>query len=228
MGFRAKRKYRQITIAGDSSQRLHDDGVREVTHLFPYISEPPRRISLNRNFRQSKPLAALSAAFRTFTDRGELPNQQQCDAPLYTYDDPAEFAEFAAAKIGGLPDAASVVVISPSLETARSWYAAIGPSLESAFRNPIVADRGRLTERLKTHFTSALEAKGLEFDVAVIPDVSEFDETDEIALNALYVAVSRPRHAILLGCTRSQTRHKVIEQLCERRDLVPARCTSTD
>jgi DNA helicase IV len=41
--------------------------------------------------------------------------------------------------------------------------------------------------------------KGLEFDVAIIPDISEFNDADPIALNALYVAVSRPRHAILLG-----------------------------
>ena len=68
MGSGAKRKYRQITVAGDRSQRLHADGVSEITVLFPYISEPVRQISLDRNFRQSKSLAALSACFRVFTD----------------------------------------------------------------------------------------------------------------------------------------------------------------
>jgi hypothetical protein len=220
MGFRAKRKYRQITVSGDRSQRLHADGVTNVTDLFPYISESVRHIFLDRNFRQSKPLAALSACFRTFTEDGKFKKQEPCGAPIYTYDRQAEFAEFAAAKIADLPEAANVVVISPNFEMARSWYAAIGPSLESAFRNPIVSDRARLTERLKTHFTTSLEAKGLEFDVALIPDISEFNETDPIELNALYVAVSRPRHAILLGCRSSCLGHKVVKQLCDRGDLV--------
>jgi len=125
-----------------------------------------------------------------------------------------------AAKLTALPDTASVVVISPSWETAQAWFDRIGPSLESAFRNPIVSDRARLTERLKTHFTTALDAKGLEFDVAVVPDISEFSDADPIALNGLYVAVSRPRHAILLGCRHSTVGHKVVKQLCHRGDLV--------
>jgi len=213
-------------FAGDRSQRLHANGVSKITDLFPYISEPVRQISLDRNFRQSKSLAALSACFRALTDGGELPKQEPCDAPVYIYDDQTEFAEFAAARIGGLPDAASVAIISPNFETARNWYGEIGPSLERAFRNPIISDRARLTERLKTHFTAPLEAKGLEFDVVLIPDISEFDEKDRIEFNSLYVSVSRPRHAVLLGCRSSRTGHYAMKQLCERGDLVPTRCAS--
>ena len=69
--------------------------------------------------------------------------------------------------------------------------------------------------------------KGLEFDVAVIPDISEFDDNDPIDLNGLYVAVSRPRHAVLLGCKSSRAAHKVMKQLCERGDLIPYRCASS-
>jgi hypothetical protein len=175
-----------------------------------------RQISHDRNFRQSKPLAALSACFRAFTNGGEPPKKQACGAPVHTYASQIEFTEFAAAKIATLPDAASVVVISPNLESAQRWYSVLGPSLESTFRNPILSDRARLTERLKTHFTTPLEAKGLEFDVALVPDISEFGETDSIELNGLYVAVSRPRHAILLGCKSSRTEHKVMKQLASR------------
>jgi len=114
MDFCAKRKYRQITVAGDLSQRLHADGVSTITDLFPYISQPVRQISLDRNFRQSKSLAALSACFRSVTEGGELPKQEPCRAPVYIYDDRAKFAELAAAKIGMLPDATSIVVISPN------------------------------------------------------------------------------------------------------------------
>jgi len=77
-------------------------------------------------------------------------------------------------KIGALPGPASVAVICPTPDTVRAWFELMAPSLESAFRNPIISDRGRLTERLKTHFTTPTEAKGLEFDVAVVPDLSDF------------------------------------------------------
>ena len=220
MGLRAKRKYRQITVAGDGGQRLHDSGVTQIANSFPYITEPVRQISLDRNFRQSKWLAQLSNSFRSFTEGGGPGAEEPCGAPLHSYEDELEYAEFVASKISGLPDAASVVVISPTRETAQSWFDRIGPSLESAFRNPIVSDRARLTERLKTHFTTSLDAKGLEFDVAVIPDISEFSDADPIALNGLYVAVSRPRHAILLGCRRSKAEHNVVKQLRHRGDLV--------
>jgi transcriptional regulator with XRE-family HTH domain len=222
MGFRAKRKYRQITVAGDVSQRLHVGGIERLANAFPYIAEPIRQITLDTNFRQSKSLARLSNCFRTFTDGGaRLPCGEPCGAPVYTYDDQQEFAEFVASKISALPGAASVVVISPTSETVRTWFDMMAPSLESAFRNPIISDRARLTERLKTHFTTPLEAKGLEFDVAVVPDISEFSDKDPIDLNGLYVAVSRPRYAIRLGCNRSRISHNVVKQLCSQGDLSP-------
>ena len=68
MGFRAKRKYRQITVAGDTGQRLHADGVSNIATLFPYISGPVRQISLNTNYWQSNSLASFTLSFRGFTD----------------------------------------------------------------------------------------------------------------------------------------------------------------
>jgi hypothetical protein len=220
MGFRAKRKYRQITVAGDAGQRLHAGGVTNIAAAFPYVSESVRQISLETNFRQSKWLAQLSSCFRSFTQGGTSARAgEPCDAPLYAYDDRKEFAEFLAAKISALPDAASVVVIAPTAEAVQDWFDMMAPSLESAFRNPIISDRARLTERLKTHFTTPLEAKGLEFDIAVVPDISDFDETNAIALNGLYVAVSRPRHGLLLGSDTSEVHRSVIRQLCDNGDL---------
>ena len=229
MGFRAKRKYRQITVAGDESQRLHVGGIEQIANAFPYVGEPIRQITLDTNFRQSKPLARLSNCFRAFTGgRVERPCEEPCGAPIYTYDDQKRLAEFMASKISALPGTASVVVISPTPDRVRTWFESMAPSLESAFRNPIISNRARLTERLKTHFTTPLEAKGLEFDVAVVPDVSEFSDADPIDLNGLYVAVSRPRHAVLLGCNRSKIAHKVIKQLCDRGDLSPVSLSAVE
>jgi DNA helicase IV len=229
MGFRAKRKYRQITVAGDGSQRLHAGGIERIDRAFPYISESVRQIALDKNFRQSKWLAQLSNRFRGFTNGGiDYNGKEPCRAPIHAFDDRREFAGYIVSKISLLPGAASVVVISSTVETARSWFNLMAPSLESAFRNPIVSDRARLTERLKTHFTTPLEAKGLEFDVAVVPDISEFNEVDAISLNGLYVAVSRPRHALLLGCERSSLGHMVVKQLLDRGDLAPVWLSADD
>lgn len=222
MGFRAKRKYRQITVAGDTSQRLHAGGIDRIGNAFPFVTDPVRQINLDINFRQSKPLAQLSNCFRMFTDPKTQRPKEPCNAPLHMFAETKEIADFLASKISALPGAASVVVIAPTPEMVRQWFDLMAPTLESAFRSPIVSDRARLTERLKTHFTTPLAAKGLEFDVAVLPDISQFNEADPIALNGLYVAASRPRHAILLGCNILQATHKVVQRLCDRGDLFPA------
>jgi DNA helicase IV len=227
MGFRAKRKYRQITIAGDKSQRLHAGGVERVENAFPFVTDSVRQITLDVNFRQSKPLAHLSACFRTFTDGAAERAKEPCVAPLHVFADQQEFADFLVSKISALPNAASVVVIAPTKETARNWFDRMASGLESSFRNPIVSDRARLTERLKTHFTTPLEAKGLEFDVAVVPDISEFDSENPIHVNGLYVAVSRPRHAILVGCNSSMVEHKIVKQLCDQGDLLETESVET-
>jgi hypothetical protein len=221
MGYRATRKYRQITVAGDASQRLHAGGIGQIANAFQYVREPVRQISLETNHRQTKWLAELSNRFRAFTEGGGLLAGPPCRAPLHTYQYRQNFAEFVASRITGLPEAASVVVICATEETVRGWFGMMAPTLGSRFRNPIISDRARLTERLKTHFTTPLQAKGLEFDVAVVPNIAEFSDAGPIALNGLYVGVSRPRYALLLGCEAPHAAHNVVKQLCLRSDLIP-------
>ncbi len=220
MGFRAKRKYRQITAAGDASQRLHEGGAINISSTFPYITDPIRQIKLDKNFRQSEALARLSQRFRVFTDLTEKLNAGPCGAPLHTYTDRAKFSEFAVQRIGTLPRTARVAFICPNKEKALAWFDLMAPSLESEFREPIVSDRARLTERFKTHFTTPLDAKGLEFDVVILPDISEFGHDNPIDVNGLYVAVSRPRHAILLGYDSANPKHNIADQLRRDGDLV--------
>jgi superfamily I DNA/RNA helicase len=47
------------------------------------------------------------------------------------------------------------------------------------------------------------ETKGLEFDVVILPDLGAFDLENEIGLNQAYVAISRPKHALFIGCNSS-------------------------
>jgi superfamily I DNA/RNA helicase len=46
------------------------------------------------------------------------------------------------------------------------------------------------------------EVKGLEFDFIVVPDAGALDyPDDEASRRALYVAVTRARHQVVLACT---------------------------
>ena len=221
MSFRAKAKYRQITVSGDVSQRLHRDGVAKLANAFPYISGTIRQVTLDENFRQNGSLAHLSSCFRAFTESADEIPKDACGAPVFIYDDPETMADFIVSKVANIPGEASLVIIASRPDEVRKWFDIMASNLEGLFRNPIISDRHRLTERLRTHFTTPLEAKGLEFDVAVIPNVSAFSDTDLLELNALYVGVSRPRHAVLLGCERSmKSSHRVVRELTRLGHLV--------
>lgn len=50
--------------------------------------------------------------------------------------------------------------------------------------------------RFYVHFTTALDAKGLEFDATIVPWIGRLDLADSVVANALYVAISRPRQQL--------------------------------
>jgi DNA helicase IV len=88
----------------------------------------------------------------------------------------------------------------PSEQETRRWYDLLREDLAAYHRPALLSHRDDLTRRNDIHFTEVREAKGLEFDVVIIPDLAAFDLQSVIGRNQLYVAVSRPRHALLLGC----------------------------
>ncbi|TPI59849.1 hypothetical protein FJ420_21370 [Mesorhizobium sp. B3-1-3] len=200
MGYKALPKYWLVTVSGDASQRLHRDGLAEVQRAFPQIAMRHASVLLDRNMRQTGPLAALSACFRSLTevDGGQMVGA--CNAPLDVYEDPAEFARMAIDRIVALPETASVAVICADDQDVDRWFALMHGDLDANFRNPMISDHSKLTMRFHTHFTTPVEAKGLEFDVVVIPNLAAYDGSDAVGRNSLYVAVSRPRHALLMGC----------------------------
>lgn len=223
MSSRAKIKYRQVTVAGDASQRLHRVGISNVSDVFPRMIDI-REITLTENFRQTKVLARFSRRIRSFTEERTLVDDGgSCRIPLHIFDNRQEFADVAASMIADLPETATVAVITSTRADAQMWFDVTAGALQSAFRHPIVSDRARLTERFRTHFTTPLDVKGLEFDAAIIPDISAYDGDDRIAVNGLYVAVSRPRHGLLVGCSTVGLQSRVVKDLVESHDLVPQR-----
>ncbi|TPK87004.1 hypothetical protein FJ936_06555 [Mesorhizobium sp. B2-4-13] len=200
MGYKALPKYWLVTVSGDASQRLHRDGLAEVQRAFPQIAMRHASVLLDRNMRQTGPLAALSACFRSLTEADGGQIVSACNAPLEVYEDPEEFARMAIDRIVALPETASVAVICADDQDVDRWFALMHGDLDANFRNPMISDHSKLTMRFHTHFTTPVEAKGLEFDAVVIPNLAAYDGSDAVGRNSLYVAVSRPRQALLMGC----------------------------
>lgn len=95
---------------------------------------------------------------------------------------------------------ATVAVICPSEANALEWYNLLQEDLAAYHRPALLSHRDDLTRRVDIHFTEVRETKGLEFDVVVIPDLGLFRLDTVIGRNQLYVAVTRPKHALLMGC----------------------------
>ncbi|CAO3404290.1 hypothetical protein [Azospirillum palustre] len=205
MGLRARPKYRQITVAGDLHQQLHRDGVRDFGRAFPYLQKSPAKHFLSENKRQRGALADLSHAFRRVVQGdSRLDEPVPARAPLYRYEDANAFARLAVEYLTELPREATVAVICRDDVDVNAWFARMSEGLEEQFRQPTISDRARLTERFATHFTTPLSAKGLEFDVVIVPDLSAFNLSDGIDANGAYVALSRPRYALIVGTSTEE------------------------
>ncbi len=204
---------RRLAAEIDRRVRLADNEIIDL--------EPNEKRMLDRNMRQDLPLANLSAAIRSLSVADERLERKSCEAPLDIFKKAQEFAERVTDQIIALPEAASVAVICANDQEVRYWFDLMFDDLNGGFRNPMISDHSKLTTRFVTHFTTPAEAKGLEFDAVIVPDISAFDFNDPVGLNAFYVAVSRPRHAIILGCNEKLANVSVISQLLRDRDLVP-------
>jgi len=208
MGMTAAAPYYQITLSGDRKQRLQVAGTEAYDNLFPKVSRQNhnRAFFLDHNFRQRNELAALSAGFRKLIQGDHTAIYEGGDVlrsiPLHIYSSAEQMADFMLRKIRLIPRNATIAVICPAVADAEKWFKLLEDELSSHHRPPRLSRRGDLTRRVNVHFTEVGETKGLEFDVVVAPDFTSFAMDTEIGRNQAYVAVSRPRHAIILGCSR--------------------------
>jgi hypothetical protein len=91
---------------------------------------------------------------------------------------------------------ASVLVVCRSPLTARRLVA----PLRAEVPTRLVFD-GRFLARGPAQVTTVDEVKGLEFDFVVVPDAGSRDYPDDPASRrAMYVAVTRARHQVVLAC----------------------------
>jgi DNA helicase IV len=122
-------------------------------------------------------------------------------------------AEYIERQIRSVPRNATVAVIAPNMDEAEFWFKLLEDELSSGHRPPRLSRRDDLTRRVNVHFTEVKETKGLEFDVTVIPDFGAFSLSTEIGRNQAYVAISRPKQSLILGCHEKNATLPEIEVL---------------
>jgi hypothetical protein len=233
MGMTALSTYHQITLSGDSCQRLHADGIQNHQNLFPFVPRSYRNkpIFLDQNFRQREELAEFSAGFR-FVLQGDVrfkfaEDSARSPATVYTFSSREKMAQLVLHRVRYANANTTIAVIAPSLTEAELWYDLLEQDLAAYHRPALLSRREDLTRRFDVHFTDAREVKGLEFNVVIIPDLGAFALGNEIGRNEAYVAISRPRQALLLGCNEQLKADAELQKLVRTKLIefteIPAR-----
>jgi hypothetical protein len=225
MGMTATSAYHQITLSGDRSQRLQSAGAEIYDDLFPWVprSQQNTSIFLDYNFRQREELAALSSGFRFFIQNNRSVAFQTEDessrAAIYKYGARERMADFILQQLRSVPQHASIAVITPTVDDAQTWFDFLEEDLAAYHRPALMSRRDDLTRRLNIHFTEVRETKGLEFDVVIVPDIGSFALNTVVGRNQTYVAISRPKHSLILGCSNEFVIHSAIKAL-EQNNLI--------
>ncbi len=216
MAEQAKPEYKAVTVVGDIAQKLHHGSQIDIRACFPGVDVA--HVSLTENLRQLEApgLAWFSACFRTeFQDgltgkhpTGELlkrltDNVRNVKGPVLTYcEDSVEMDELIVELLRKVPAGQTAAVILPNAELAAEAHARLRPALASAFLDTELSDKVDLSRRHMRHFTSVINAKGLEFDVVVMPCLEAYDLEDRSHINRLYVGLTRARKRLLLLADR--------------------------
>jgi hypothetical protein len=199
MGAHADPRRRAVTMVGDLRQRLHQGRAPKYEDCFPGADgEELEMAFLLENKRQSPALARFSHRFR-----------QRVLGDAIAADEPGDTSGHELPKLievphDGMLDALyeevlavdrtqSVAVLCATHAVAIQLEAALRDDLRAEFRETRVSRQADLCHRYYVHFTTPLEAKGLEFDAVVVAGLDQFDMADSVDANACYVAVSRPR-----------------------------------
>jgi DNA helicase IV len=222
MGMSVTSAYNQITLSGDRYQQLQSSGAERFEELFPWVPRSARNstIFLDQNFRQRSELATLSSGFRSIIlgdDRIRLRIEPAVEpASIYRYDDPERMAEIIIARVRALPHRATIAIIAPTVKEAQRWFNMLDDDLGAYHRPALMSRRDDLTKRVNVHFTEVRETKGLEFDAVIVPDVAAFDCEDPIGRNQLYVAISRAKQCLMVGCASHSVDRSDIKKLEEK------------
>jgi hypothetical protein len=227
MGLSVTSAYSQVTLSGDLCQQLHEGGAKQFAHLFPLAprQQVNKPVFLDVNFRQREPLAKFTAAVRaTLLGDSRVSVEGSPTAALHIFSERPDLARTIAKRVKGIDGHATISVICSSMADAKAWFDLLEEDLGAEHRSPLLSERESLTRRFDVHFTDALEAKGLEFDAVIVPDLAGFALESTIGRNQLYVALSRAKHSLFIGCDSAAIDRPRIKVMAERGLLRPVSC----
>jgi hypothetical protein len=212
MAEQAKPEYKAVTAVGDIAQKLHHGNHIDLHKCFP--GQTIAHVKLTENLRQldAPGLALFSACFRSvFQDglaesrpTGELLKrlvEHRADVrgpELEIYDDLAELDERIVRALRKVPPHQTATVILPDARTAAQMHGRLQSALAASFIETELSEKIDLSRRHVRYFTSVAHAKGLEFDVVLMPCLESYDLTDRSHVNRLYVGLTRARSRLIL------------------------------
>ncbi len=203
MGAQAHPDRRTVTVVGDYHQKLTQGRRIDLAAAFPWATpEETRPGVLLENKRQTGALARLSQRFReeVLGDSPEvaLTFSSGEERPRFVDAGDEELEDAVYEEIVRIPKHKSVAVVCPNEGLAQKLEEALRYRLGATYRETRLSSRADLLARFYVHFTTALEAKGLEFDATVVPALDGYQLGDPAQANACYVALSRPRTGLSL------------------------------
>lgn len=209
MAEQARPEYRAITVVGDLAQKLHNGTSIDVRACLPRGKLEHVKLSLNLRQADAPGLALFSECFRalaygdveidsrvveTAVNAGSeiaLPIHGIC--PDDTHLDQRILEELT--KLGGSQTA---VVVFPTRVKAEETFTRLQIGLAEKMINADISSHVDLSKRFVRHFATIENTKGLEFDVVLLPMLDDYDLSDDLDRNRLYVGISRAKQRLVL------------------------------
>ena len=211
MAGQARPEYQAVTVVGDIGQKLHHGSHIDIPACFPGKTVP--HVSLRENIRQleSPGLALFSACFRAKLHEksqeliisedlkrrleqrhGSIRGPESINCMTV-----AEMDQKIVEILQEVPGGQTAAVIFPNADMAAEIHNRLRPSLTENLIDTELSERLDLSRRHLRHFTSVLNAKGLEFDIVVLPYIENYDLYEASQVNRLYVGITRARRRLI-------------------------------
>lgn len=212
MAEQAHPDFRAVTVVGDAAQKLHNGSRIDIKVCFP--NQSLETVQLTENLRQLEApgLAWFSACFRARLQDG-LPGHVPSPAlqarmseyagklrgpELSFVLDEQNMVEQIVEALRSVHPRLTAAVVLPTTDLAKAIYARCKDALAAEMVDAELSQTIDLSRRHVRHFTCVTHAKGLEFDVVIVPYLEHYQLDDRSAVNQLYVALTRARRKLVL------------------------------
>jgi hypothetical protein len=214
MAEQARPEYRAVTAVGDLAQKLHNGTAIDVRACLRHGNLA--YVKLNENLRQAGApgLALFSACFREAA-RGDSIDQQLVKAAKGAGPDVVRPIQGVCAndrdldsrilrELGKLGPNQTVVVVFPNPSRADEVYSRLKPGLTAGMISASLSSHVDLSKRFVRHFATIENTKGLEFDVVLAAMLDDYDLSNDLDRNRLYVGITRAKQRLILLSRRAE------------------------